>query len=188
MSLPRSNFVPRSACRPADSHGTLTTFQLRKFRSTATVEMLRTTWEKPLNPYVRLITWHFRPSLPFVRTLFIPRPSPGPRSSLPPIKVVIFFDGTASELSRVDEVVLDFPGGGFICMGPDCHEERLRYWGRRFGRSRKEGTKKRIVVSADYGKSPECESLPWHLKVACRLTITRIFYSRSLPLGHRRVL
>lgn len=30
--------------------------QLRKFRSEATVEMLRTTWEKPLNPYVRLIT------------------------------------------------------------------------------------------------------------------------------------
>lgn len=94
-----------------------------------------------------------------MRTLLIPRPA-GPRAHLPPIKIVLFFDGPPASLSAASEVILDFPGGGFICMGPGCHEERLRYWARRFGRGRKEGTGRRIVVSVDYGKSPECASWP----------------------------
>jgi hypothetical protein len=44
-------------------------------------------------------------------------------------------------------------------MGPEHHEERLRRWARKFGRDRdvgENGGRKRVVVSIDYGKSPEC--------------------------------
>lgn len=44
---------------------------------------------------------------------------------------------------------MDFPGGGFIAMGPDCHEERLRRWAKRTGKP---------VLGIDYGKAPECAS------------------------------
>lgn len=43
-------------------------------------------------------------------------------------------------------------------MGPEHHEERLRRWARKFGRDRETGeVKKRVVISVDYGKSPECQ-------------------------------
>lgn len=47
-------------------------------------------------------------------------------------------------------MVVDFPGGGFIAMGPECHEERLRLWAKRT---------RKPVLSVDYGKAPECESV-----------------------------
>ena len=42
----------------------------------------------------------------------------------------------------------DFPGGGFVSMTPEHHEERLRMWAVRTGKP---------VLSVDYGKAPECE-------------------------------
>lgn len=44
---------------------------------------------------------------------------------------------------------MDFPGGGFVAMGPECHEERLRVWAKRTGKP---------VLSVNYGKAPECKS------------------------------
>lgn len=38
---------------------------------------------------------------------------------------------------------MDIPGGGFICMNPLHHEERLLRWAIRT---------KRVVISFDYGK------------------------------------
>lgn len=46
-----------------------------------------------------------------------------------------------------EDMILDFPGGGFVAMTPEHHEERLRMWAVRTGRP---------VVSVDYGKAPEC--------------------------------
>jgi acetyl esterase/lipase len=43
--------------------------------------------------------------------------------------------------------VLDFPGGGFVAMSPEHHDDRLRAWATRTGRP---------VLSIDYGKAPEC--------------------------------
>lgn len=40
-------------------------------------------------------------------------------------------------------------------MGPEHHEERLRRWARRVGREAG-GEGKKVVLSVDYGKSPEC--------------------------------
>jgi acetyl esterase/lipase len=61
---------------------------------------------------------------------------------------MLFFARPEAELHTCTELILDFPGGGFIAMGPDCHEERLRRWAKRTGKP---------VLSVDYGKAPECE-------------------------------
>lgn len=98
---------------------------------------------------VRFLTGFHRPSLPLVREVSIPRPSSSSRANLPPVKGLLFFDGSEKQLASATELVVDFPGGGFIAMGPDCHEERLRRWAKRTGKP---------VLGIDYGKAPECES------------------------------
>jgi acetyl esterase/lipase len=111
--------------------------------------MLRVTWEKTNNPYVRLVTWFYRPHIAIVEHLKIPRPQSSSRAHLPPVKAMLFFHGTRAQLASATEMVVDYPGGGFISMGPECHEERLRLWAKRTGKP---------VLSVDYGKAPECES------------------------------
>ena len=46
------------------------------------------------------------------------------------------------------ELIVDLPGGGFVSMSPEHHEERLRRWCVRTGKP---------VLAVDYGKAPECE-------------------------------
>lgn len=104
------------------------------------------------------------PKLPIVKYVMIPRP-PGSRENLPAVKAMFFFDGTEEELAKATELVIDYPGGGFISMGPECHEERLRCWAKRTGKP---------VVSIDYGKAPECK-----LALCCSTD------NRPIPLGHR---
>lgn len=48
--------------------------QLRKFRAFCTVEMLRVTWEKQGNPYIRFFTRRDRPRISLRKKLFLPRP------------------------------------------------------------------------------------------------------------------
>ncbi|KAK4687216.1 hormone-sensitive lipase, partial [Tremellales sp. Uapishka_1] len=143
---------------------------LRRFRALCTVEMLRVTWEKTNNPYVsraayrsdrrlklsqiRIFTALHRPSLPMVRHFLIPRPTSSSRSSLPPVKAMLFFAGTEAQLAKATQLVVDFPGGGFIAMGPECHEERLRNWAKRTGKP---------ILGIDYGKAPEYP-YPWAIE------------------------
>ncbi|WVF72296.1 hypothetical protein IAT40_007109 [Kwoniella sp. CBS 6097] len=127
---------------------------LRKFRAVCSVEMLRVTWEKTKNPYVRLFTTFHRPRLSTVRNVTIPRPPTSSRASLPPVKATLFFPGSEAELAKATELVIDYPGGGFIAMGPECHEERLRTWAKRTGKP---------VLGVDYGKAPEYP-YPWAIE------------------------
>lgn len=131
--------------------------------------MLRTTWEKTNNPYLRLLTMHHRPALPLFRQVSIIRPPSSSRASLPPVKALLFFNGTEEQLRRATEIVVDFPGGGFVAMGPECHEERLRRWARRMNKP---------VLGVNYGKAPECKR--------CRADLTTTHSVRSVPMGHRR--
>ena len=62
---------------------------------------------------------------------------------------MLFFNGTREALAKCTELVVDFPGGGFIAMGPECHEERLRLWAKRTGKP---------ILGVNYGKAPECKS------------------------------
>ncbi|EIW69571.1 hypothetical protein TREMEDRAFT_30684 [Tremella mesenterica DSM 1558] len=127
---------------------------LRRFRALCSVEMLRTTWEKTRNPYIRMITSLHCPSLPIVRSVSIPRPSRSSRAGLPPVKGMLFFSGNEAELAKATQLIIDFPGGGFVAMGPDCHEERLRSWAKRTGKP---------VLAIEYGKAPEYP-YPWAIE------------------------
>ncbi|KAG9097592.1 hypothetical protein FRC06_007386 [Ceratobasidium sp. 370] len=116
--------------------------KLRKYRATASIEMLRATWEKSSkNPWIRALSYAERPWLPVVRKLVFARPG-----SEYPITAWLFFSHPAQELKKQRELILDFPGGGFVSMSPLDHEERLRRWAIRTGRP---------VLSVDYHKAPE---------------------------------
>lgn len=68
---------------------------------------------------------------------------PGSRGASKPITAWLFFYGTEAELAQTKDLVFDLPGGGFICMTPEHHEERTLRWTIRT---------KRPVLSFDYGK------------------------------------
>ncbi|KAF9653808.1 alpha/beta-hydrolase [Thelephora ganbajun] len=116
--------------------------KVRKFRAAPTVEFLRTTWEKTSNPYIRLFSW--LPKMTIRRVIQIPRPSSSTYTR--PITVHLFFAPHASKLAESTELILDIPGGGFVSMTPEHHEERLCAWAEKTGRP---------VLSLDYGKAPE---------------------------------
>ncbi|PWN46262.1 alpha/beta-hydrolase [Ceraceosorus guamensis] len=119
--------------------------KLRKFRAFCTIEMIRATWHKTTNPYIRAFTVVHRPSLGIARPLLLPRPALGAHAKRP-TRAWLFYAGTEKELREEEELLLDFPGGGFVCMDPRHHEERLRQMA-------KEG--QRPVLSVDYCKAPE---------------------------------
>ncbi|BEJ16068.1 hypothetical protein CspHIS471_0506730 [Cutaneotrichosporon sp. HIS471] len=128
---------------------------LRRYRALCNVEMLRTTWEKTYNnPYLRGFIKLHLPKVPIVRYVYIHRPPTSSRANNPPVKAMLFFNGTEKQLARATELVMDFPGGGFIAMGPECHEERLRTWAIRTGKP---------ILSIDYGKAPEYP-YPWAIE------------------------
>ncbi|KAG5648594.1 hypothetical protein DXG03_003205 [Asterophora parasitica] len=116
--------------------------KLRRFRAVPTVEMLRTTWEKTTNPYIRLVTR--LPWLSMRRKIILPRPKSSEYTR--PITAYLFFHPHESQLRLATDLILDFPGGGFVAMTPEHHEERLRMWARTTGKP---------VLSIDYGKAPE---------------------------------
>lgn len=125
--------------------------------------MLRATWEKTSNPYIRLLTRWDRPRVGIRKRIFLPRPSTSiytcvllflgfchdlilienPSTHRRPITAWIYFNGTEEELARQTQLTFDIPGGGFICMTPEHHEERNLRWCIKT---------KRPVISFDYGK------------------------------------
>ncbi|KIY50479.1 alpha/beta-hydrolase [Fistulina hepatica ATCC 64428] len=116
--------------------------KLRKFRAVPTVEMFRATWEKTTNPILQIFV-HL-PRISIVKKILIPRPPSSTYSR--PIASHLFFAGGEAELAVSTELILDFPGGGFVAMSPLHHQERLRAWAT---------TTNRPVLSIDYGKAPE---------------------------------
>ncbi|KIK67220.1 hypothetical protein GYMLUDRAFT_69413 [Collybiopsis luxurians FD-317 M1] len=116
--------------------------KLRRFRAVPTVEMLRYTWEKTSNPILRLFTPS--PSVAICRKILLPRPKHSTYRR--PITCRLYYSYSPQELRQCTELILDYPGGGFVAMGPQHHEERLRMWARNTGK---------VVLAVDYGKAPE---------------------------------
>jgi len=133
--------------------------------------MLRTTWEKTSNPYIRFATRGDRPRIGINRRLHLPRPKGSTYTFVytvhcfanrilsrflchrKPITAWLYFSGTEAELAQAKDLTFDVPGGGFICMSPEHHEERIIRWAIKT---------KRPVLSFDYGKvslSPSLSSL-----------------------------
>lgn len=117
--------------------------QLRKYRAICSVEMLRSTWEKTGNPIIRAVTFAQRPAVTLKRKIVLPRPSGSPYTR--PVVAHLYFDGPQIDLESAKELMLDLPGGGFVCMGPLHHEERLLAWAKRTHRP---------VLALDYSKAP----------------------------------
>ncbi|KAJ6594086.1 Alpha/Beta hydrolase protein [Mycena capillaripes] len=123
--------------------------KLRRFRAVPTVEMLRRCWEKTSNPYARLIGFRIRafthlPRVTIRRKILLPRPASSTYER--PITGYLFFALPEKQLGKATDLVLDFPGGGFVAMSPEHHEERLRMWAITTGKP---------ILSIDYGKAPE---------------------------------
>lgn len=104
--------------------------------------------------------------MPVKRKLLIPRL----KSSYAPTAAYFFFGLPEDQLCNATELILDFPGGGFVAQNPEHHEERLRIWAQ---------VTRRPVLSIDYGKAPECSSTI----VFCMRKLS-LFFSRSIPLCH----
>jgi acetyl esterase/lipase len=84
------------------------------------------------------------PKCSIARKILLPRPDGS--SYQRPITAWLFFAPPAEEIIQCTEIILDFPGGGFVAMNPAHHEDRLRAWAVRT---------RRPVVAIDYGKAPE---------------------------------
>ncbi|KAJ3869765.1 Alpha/Beta hydrolase protein [Lentinula novae-zelandiae] len=116
--------------------------KLRRFRAVPTVEMLRYTWEKTSNPVLRIFT--SGPSIAMRKKILLPRPTSSTYRR--PITCYIYYADTPGNLKQCTNLILDFPGGGFVAMSPEHHEDRLRMWARSTGKA---------VLAVDYGKAPE---------------------------------
>ncbi|TPX35527.1 hypothetical protein SmJEL517_g02130 [Synchytrium microbalum] len=133
--------------------------KLRKYRSMATVEMMRMSWEKTDNPIIRMATWPERPSLGIRKDITIERPAKVSQSSfpnvpLPAISARVFYAGTPAQLKECEDLVFLVPGGGFVCMPPTCHDNHVSQWAKQTNRP---------IIAINYGKAPEFP-YPWALE------------------------
>ncbi|CAG8718092.1 19040_t:CDS:2, partial [Racocetra fulgida] len=118
----------------------------RRIRATITVEHLRTSWEKALNPYLRALIRLTHPHVTIhQKKIMIPRPENSQYCSRM-VTGYIYYDGPLESFKYSDTLILNFPGGGFIAMPPPCHEDYLAQWAK---------TTQVPILSIDYGKAPE---------------------------------
>ncbi|KAG9004786.1 hypothetical protein FRB90_010716, partial [Tulasnella sp. 427] len=68
----------------------------------------------------------------------------------------LYFYGTQEQLAKTTELIFDCPGGGFIAMTPEHHEERLRLWTVHSGKP---------ILALQYRKAPEYP-YPWAIDEA----------------------
>lgn len=122
-----------------------------KMRSQCTVKMLRVAWEKQTSPIIWALTYPLLPRLKCIKEIHLPRTEcevgkyPNWRCNT---RIKIYYDGHERNLRYVHNVILHFPGGGFVAMAPENHEDPLRDWAKHLG-------KKVAIISVDYAKAPE---------------------------------
>lgn len=122
-----------------------------------TISMMRTSWEKSTNPIFYLLSYPIRGYLQMRHDILIQRPavpSPSLFKEKPAIKARLYFPYDQNALLKSTDVILDIPGGGFVCMEPRNHDDYLSSITRKT---------KRPVVAINYGKSPE-HPYPWALE------------------------
>lgn len=118
--------------------------KVRKVRALVTIDHLRVSWNKAEdNPVLRFARWMHSKKLHVDRVVYLPHPSADMEQA--PCHIM-FVKPAQREYRRCRRVVLNFPGGGFVSMGPRSHKDYLSSWAQRTGA---------IVVSVDYAKAPE---------------------------------
>ncbi|KAL7748172.1 hypothetical protein RI367_006356 [Sorochytrium milnesiophthora] len=127
--------------------------KVRRLRATPTVELMRMSWEKQKHPLFRAISRAGLPRLTYMyRQILVPRhPSAYGYNVADPrtqhISCYLFYKGAASTYPHASQLLLQYAGGGFVCMDPACHEDYLTLWA-----NKSPGT---VMLSVDYGKAPE---------------------------------
>lgn len=109
-------------------------YKVRRLRNSPTLQGLRVSWEKQLNPYVL-----------FLRKMLMKKIKTKKVEKLQDSTVNLYFDGT--DLGMVKNIILHIPGGGFIAMPPECHEDYLCQWAH--------GMPNTAILSVNYKKAPE---------------------------------
>ncbi|KAA8895420.1 Alpha/Beta hydrolase protein [Sphaerosporella brunnea] len=147
--------------------------KVRRVRATITVDHLRVSWNKSRTPYLNALTkiLHPNPNRFAPRPLRIPRPKESVYKE--PVNAWLYFEGTREELRACRNIVLDFPGGGFVAMSPRHHDDKLLAWARLCP-----GVP---VISIDYKKAPEFP-YPYALN-ECYDCYHSIIYSRGRCVG-----
>ncbi|KAJ2783335.1 hypothetical protein GGI15_002622 [Coemansia interrupta] len=134
--------------------------KVRKVRALITVDHLRVSWNKGVdNPLLRLVRRLHSSRLTVNRIVSVPdrtegQPGGSDGSSgrlsdvaeLEPAKCHVMYAGDPATFASCRYIVLNYPGGGFVSMGPECHSDYLSAWAVKTGA---------IVVSVDYAKAPE---------------------------------
>ncbi|KAJ2673827.1 hypothetical protein GGI25_004574 [Coemansia spiralis] len=119
--------------------------KVRKVRALITVEHLRVSWNKGVdNPVLRLVRRLHSSKLGTRFVVEVPLSERSSDAALEPAKCLVLFAGAG--FTKCRHVVLNYPGGGFVAMGPECHEDYLSRWAETTGA---------VVVSVDYAKAPE---------------------------------
>ncbi|KAJ2754549.1 hypothetical protein GGI19_002313 [Coemansia pectinata] len=133
--------------------------KVRKVRALITIDHLRVSWNKGVdNPLLRFVRRLHSSRLTIHRIVELPQREPSDRdecssggrlseaADLEPAKCHILYAGDAATFATNRHIVLNYPGGGFVSMGPECHMDYLSAWAERTGA---------IVISVDYAKAPE---------------------------------
>eukprot|EP00656_Telonema_subtile_P047173 TRINITY_DN5402_c0_g3_i8.p1 TRINITY_DN5402_c0_g3~~TRINITY_DN5402_c0_g3_i8.p1 ORF type:complete len:337 (+),score=67.12 TRINITY_DN5402_c0_g3_i8:469-1479(+) len=120
--------------------------KVRSFQQNIDHNMIRACWTKGRHPLLRLVRDLDMPVMSVRYEAFVPR-SDGNGD----VRVLVMYNGSESELRNEQrkgprKLLLSFPGGGFVAMNPEDHEDYLSVWAAELNVP---------VVSVDYRKAPE---------------------------------
>ncbi|KAI9184064.1 hypothetical protein H9P43_003117 [Blastocladiella emersonii ATCC 22665] len=128
-------------------------YKVRRLRASPTLDMMRLSWEKQRHPLFRLASRAMQPKITWRgKRVELPRPptaygyNPADPNTTRTV-LSLFFAGAVADLAHVRNVILHFPGGGFVCMDPSIHEDYLVEWAHLAPHT--------LVVAVDYAKAPE---------------------------------
>ncbi|RHZ75005.1 hypothetical protein Glove_218g49 [Diversispora epigaea] len=116
----------------------------RRVRSVVTVEHIRVGWEKTLNPCLHALIKLSLPRLTINKRILIPRPQKNPHGTKPVIGH-LYYSGSKESFENCDNLIINYPGGGFVSMSPPCHDYLPRWAAKT----------ESPIISIDYGKAPE---------------------------------
>merc|ERR1712166_113267 len=122
--------------------------KVRSFQQVIDHDMIRACWQKGRHPVLRLVRDFEMPQLPTRREVFFARPESDGGGQ---VRALLLYNGPESDLRDESlqasrKLVLSFPGGGFVAMNPEDHEDYLSVWAKEL---------KVPILTVDYRKAPE---------------------------------
>ncbi|KAI9280414.1 Alpha/Beta hydrolase protein [Sporodiniella umbellata] len=103
--------------------------KVKRIRATISVEQMRYSWEKGERNFIlKAIRRATKPKMKLEDTMWLER-----SNDKPPTEIYRYFVNSPSDYPDCDTILLDIPGGGFVSMGPACHEEALSEWSKHTG-------------------------------------------------------